>query len=100
MATCTIPTVPDKNVTGDNFYGSSICSQIYVDYFWNTYGFAGNKEYWDDGFGWEDACNSDLPAGPHVQRLLRPDLLGGGLPKRRLLRRDVELGASLRPGPN
>lgn len=62
MANCTI-TVPDKNASGDNFYGQFICNQIYVDYFWNTYGFKGNKNYWDDGFGWEDPCNTDLALG-------------------------------------
>ncbi len=62
MASCTY-TVPDKNVSGDNFYGTSICNQVYVDYFWNAYGFAGNKDYWDDGFGWEDPCNTDQPLG-------------------------------------
>ena len=60
MATCTY-TVPDKNTSGDNFYGGSICSQALIDYFWNTYGFSGNKDYWDDGFGWEDPCNTDKP---------------------------------------
>jgi hypothetical protein len=60
MATCTY-TVPDKNASGDNFYGASICSQTYIDYFWNTYGFSGNMNYWDDGFGWEDPCNTDMP---------------------------------------
>src|SRR5215204_1082891 len=62
MATCTF-TVPDKNVTGDNFYGASICSQVLIDYFWNTYGFSGNSGYWDGGFGWEDPCNTSLPMG-------------------------------------
>jgi hypothetical protein len=60
MANCTF-TVPDKNASGDNFYGQFICNQIYVDYFWNTYGFKGNKNYWDDGFGWDNPCNTDLP---------------------------------------
>jgi len=60
MATCSA-TVPDKNASGDNFYGASICTQAYIDYFWNTYGFQGNKDYWDQGFGWEEACNTDLP---------------------------------------
>jgi hypothetical protein len=60
MASCTF-TVPDKDASGDNFYGASICSQTYIDYFWNTYGFNGNKDYWDDGFGWDQACNTDLP---------------------------------------
>src|SRR5215211_514583 len=62
MASCTY-SVPDKNASGDNFYGQFICSQVYVDYFWNTYGFSGNKDYWDDGFGWDDPCNTDQPLG-------------------------------------
>ena len=60
MATCTY-TVPDKNATGDNFYGAVICNQAYIDYFWNTYGFHGNKAYWDDGWGWDDCCNTNKP---------------------------------------
>lgn len=60
MADCSY-TVPDKGTSGDNFYGSSICSQALIDYFWNTYGFSGNKNYWDDGFGWSDPCNTDKP---------------------------------------
>lgn len=60
MAICDA-TVPDKASTGDAFYGASICSQVYVDYFWQTYGFAGNKSHWTGGFGWEDCCNTDLP---------------------------------------
>jgi hypothetical protein len=59
VANCTY-TVPDKDTSGDNFYGS-FCSQTYIDYFWNTYGFSGNKGYWDDGFGWDDPCNTDQP---------------------------------------
>ena len=60
MATCTY-TVPDKNASGDNFYGAFICHQAYIDYFWYTYGFSGNKGYWDDGFGWDDPCNTNKP---------------------------------------
>ena len=54
-------TVPDKTATGDAFYGSSICNQQYVDYFWHTYGFAGTGTTWQNGFGYEDCCNTDLP---------------------------------------
>jgi len=54
-------TVPDKDSSGDNFYGQVICNQIHVDYFWNTYGFNGNKAYWQNGFGWEEPCNTDQP---------------------------------------
>lgn len=60
MATCTY-TVPDKDASGDNLYGAVICWQPYIDYFWKTYGFNGNKNYWDDGFGWDDCCNTDQP---------------------------------------
>jgi len=60
MVSCS-STVPDKDASGDNFYGGVICNQTYVDYFWNTYGFAGNQTYWDDGFGYEDPCNTDEP---------------------------------------
>lgn len=60
MVNCTY-SVPDKNATGDNFYGGSICSQVYITYFWNSYGFSGNKNYWDDGFGWDQPCNTDQP---------------------------------------
>lgn len=60
MASCTY-TVPDKNASGDNYYGGLICWQPYIDYFWTTYGFNGNKDYWDDGFGWHDCCNTNKP---------------------------------------
>ncbi len=60
MATCSY-TVPDKNASGDNFYGQFICRQDMIDFFWNGYGFSGNKDYWDDGFGWHDCCNTDKP---------------------------------------
>jgi len=60
MASCTY-TVPDKNASGDNFYGQYICKQAYIDYFWYNYGFSGNKKYWDDGFGWHDCCNTNKP---------------------------------------
>ncbi len=60
MASCTY-TVPDKNASGDNLYGARICSQPFIDYAWNTYGFSGNKGYWDDGFGWHDPCNTSKP---------------------------------------
>ncbi|MBO7939862.1 hypothetical protein ACGGAI_06285 [Streptomyces antibioticus] len=63
MATCSA-TVPDLNGSGDAFYGPLWnSSQPHVDYFWTTYGFAGNKAYWDDGFGWEDPGNIGLPLG-------------------------------------
>src|SRR3954451_19807292 len=60
MAICDA-TVPDKTASGDAFYGSFICGQQFVDYFWYTYGFTGTGTTWQKGFGYEDCCNSDLP---------------------------------------
>jgi hypothetical protein len=61
MATCSSPPIPDKNGSGDNWYGQDICRQDMIDYFWTTYGFNGNKAYWENGWGWHDPCNTDLP---------------------------------------
>jgi hypothetical protein len=58
MATCTA-SVPDKNTSGDNLYGSRICWQAFVDWAWDVFGF--QASYWDDGFGYEDPCNTDRP---------------------------------------
>ena len=43
MATCSSPPIPDKNASGDSWYGQDICRQDMIDYFWATYGFNGNK---------------------------------------------------------
>ena len=56
MATCTY-TVPNKNTSGDNLYGARICWQPFIDWAWKAHGF--RKKYWDDGFGYEDACNTN-----------------------------------------
>ena len=32
-----------------------------MDYFWYTYGFTGTGTTWQNGFGYEDCCNTDLP---------------------------------------
>lgn len=63
MGSCTMPAIPDKNASGDNFYGQSICDPTYINYFWYTYGFAGNRDYWYNGWGWTDPCNTDLALG-------------------------------------
>jgi hypothetical protein len=34
MATCSSPPIPDKNASGDNWYGQDICRQDMIDYFW------------------------------------------------------------------
>ena len=59
MATCAVPTIPDKTVTGDSLYGPRACWQEFIDWAWYAHGF--QQTYWDDGFGYEDCCNTDLP---------------------------------------
>jgi hypothetical protein len=60
MAECSIPTIPDKEISGDNLYGPRICDQPFVDWAWPAYKF--NSDYWRNGFGFDDVCNTDLPA--------------------------------------
>jgi len=59
MTSCSIPTIPNKDTSGDNLYGSRICWQPFVDWAWQAHGF--QKDYWSHGFGYEDCCNTDLP---------------------------------------
>ena len=69
-------TGPDKLYSGDNYYGQFICRQDLSDYFWLTYGFDGESEYWDDGFGWENFCDTNKPLGapttPYICSPTRP----------------------------
>ncbi len=57
MASCTY-SVPDKSASGDNYYAPLLNDDMRT-YFWNAYGFHGNKDYWDDGWGWDDDANTD-----------------------------------------
>lgn len=59
MADCSVPEIPDKEVSGDNLYGARICDQAFVDWAWSVFRF--NSDYWANGFGFEDVCNTDLP---------------------------------------
>jgi hypothetical protein len=58
VGTCTVP-AHDNATDGDNLYGPRACWQEFVNWAWSAFGFESN--YWDDGFGYEDACNRDLP---------------------------------------
>jgi hypothetical protein len=58
MATCSVPN-HDNAASGDDLYGPRACWQALVDWAWQAFGFV--NEYWDDGFGYEDPCNRDLP---------------------------------------
>jgi hypothetical protein len=59
MAVCGQAFIPDKNTSGDNLYGPRICNQEFIDWAWDAHSFDG--DYWDEGFGYEDVCNTDLP---------------------------------------
>ncbi|MGH9879441.1 MAG: hypothetical protein ACRD5H_17560 [Nitrososphaerales archaeon] len=58
MATCYY-SVPDKNTSGDNLYGSRICWQPFVDWAWDVFDF--DYDYWQDGWGYDDCCNTNKP---------------------------------------
>jgi hypothetical protein len=58
MATCSVP-AHDNAASGDNLYSTRACWQELVDWAWSAFGF--QNAYWDDGFGYEDPCNIDLP---------------------------------------
>ena len=40
------------SLTADNYYGQFL-SDTDRGAYWNDYGFSGNREYWDEGFGWD-----------------------------------------------
>jgi len=58
MASCTYR-VPDKGISGDNLYGPRSCDQPFIDWAWDVFNF--NFDYWQNGWGWDDACNTDKP---------------------------------------
>lgn len=58
MATCTAP-AHDNVTSGDDLYAPRACWQELVNWAWAAFGF--QNDFWDDGFGYEDACNRDLP---------------------------------------
>ena len=58
MATCTAPAT-DNTTSGDDLYTARTCWQEFVNWTWAAYGF--QNSFWDDGFGYEDPCNRNLP---------------------------------------
>ncbi len=58
MANCSQPAT-DNATSGDDLYGARTCWQEFVDWAWQAYGF--QNSFWDDGFGYEDPCNRNLP---------------------------------------
>jgi hypothetical protein len=54
--------VPDKVVSGDEWYGAANwgwCTQDFLNNFVDIYGMEG--EDWEGAWGWKDACNPDKP---------------------------------------
>jgi hypothetical protein len=58
MADCSYR-VPNKDASGDNTYGSVICDQPFIDWAWSAFRF--ESDYWQDGWGFDDCCNTDKP---------------------------------------
>lgn len=58
MADCQY-SVPDKDVSGDNLYGPRSCDQPFIDWAWSSYHF--DYDWWQDGWGYNDCCNTDKP---------------------------------------
>ena len=59
MTTCTVPDIEDKDTTGDNMYAQNL-RPGFIDWAWPAYKF--NSDFWKNGFGFDDVCNTDLPA--------------------------------------
>jgi hypothetical protein len=51
--------VPDLVASGDSLYGPRICHQPFINWVWPTHGF--NNDWWQDGWGYDDACNIRKP---------------------------------------
>lgn len=58
--TCTVP-AHDNVADGTSFYLSGFCNQERVNHWWGVFNM--RREDWDNGFGYEDPCNLDLPLG-------------------------------------
>jgi len=57
-ASCTY-TVGNNTTSGDAALSSTACRQDMINYFWNGYDF--DKDDWDNGFGYEAACDINKP---------------------------------------
>ena len=60
--TCYVPTNLNNELSGDNRYSKIMrCDKYYIDKFWDDFNMI--KWHWDNGFGYHDVCNNDLPLG-------------------------------------
>jgi hypothetical protein len=57
---CYYISTPDQG-DWDHMWGGNgwQCQQQFIDYWWSAFGF--EKDYWDEGMGWDDCCNIDQP---------------------------------------
>lgn len=58
MATCEY-SVPNKDISGDNYYGAYICSNEFIGWAWNAYGF--NGAWWTAAYGYNAPCDTNQP---------------------------------------
>lgn len=49
----------NNNDSGDTFYRQFTCNQTYINQFWSHFDF--DKDDWDNGFGYEAACDINRP---------------------------------------
>lgn len=56
--TCGAPD-SDPAFSGDAHYIQYSCDDAQIDYFWSAFDF--DKDDWDGSFGWDEACNVNLP---------------------------------------
>ena len=61
-ATCYVPSNLNNEETGDNHYSRILgCDKYYIEKYWDEFNMM--KHQWDDGFGYHNVCNNDLPLG-------------------------------------
>jgi len=60
--TCFIPSELNPSNSGDSNYSKILdCNQDLINQYWNDFNMI--EWQWNDGFGYEDACNNKLPLG-------------------------------------
>jgi hypothetical protein len=73
-----IPTGLNNGVTGDNAFVGGWCNDSMIGTLWNDFHF--DKPDWDQGWGWEAACNVNLPLGRTFNALALLRLFGTSMP--------------------
>jgi hypothetical protein len=69
---------PGNNTTsGDSAFGA-LCTQASINQHWDDFDF--DKGDWDDGFGWDEACNINQPLARTFNALNLLDFFGTSMP--------------------